>query len=43
MVRKNLSCVNGIEEALEAKSTPELYRILRRLKQDLILGKMVCN
>ncbi|KAF6029955.1 hypothetical protein EB796_011743 [Bugula neritina] len=39
MVRKNLSCVNGIEEALEAKSTPELYRILRRLKQDLILDK----
>lgn len=30
--------MNGIEEALEAKSTPELQRILKRLKQDLILG-----
>jgi len=32
--------MNGIEEALEAKTTQELHRILKRIKQELILGKM---
>ena len=35
--------MNGIEEALEARSTIELQRILKRLKQDLILGMLCCE
>lgn len=31
-------CMTSIEEALEAKSTHELYRILKKLKQELLLG-----
>ncbi|XP_067942576.1 uncharacterized protein [Watersipora subatra] len=41
IVRKNLSSMASIEEALEAKTPADMQRILRNLKKELLLEKPV--
>ncbi|KAF6027375.1 hypothetical protein EB796_014308 [Bugula neritina] len=41
IVRKNLTCMNGIAEALQSSSPHEIKFLLRRIKQDLLLEEPI--
>lgn len=38
-MRKNLACMQGINEAMKSSSPHEMKFLLKKLKQDLLLGE----